>query len=554
MSWTEDNAASALRCPESRWRLVRASARASTNGDRRCAKRESVSHHGVVPAAREGRPVPARGIGALCLALSLALSPLLLLAPGAASSNLNCHRTCICASNIVSCSRVNLTAAPGALPAYTAVLDLSYNAITRLRAEWTPVQLPKLHNLLLSHNGMSFLSSEAFLFVTRLRYLDLSSNALRQLDELIFEPLGQLEVLLLYGNRISQIDRTAFTGLRSLQKLYLSQNQVSRFPLELVKERTRSEKLSLLDLSSNRIKALPLAELQALPAWIRNGLYLHANPLACDCALYGMLARWHVRRLNSAVDFRDEFTCVPPGAHKGAGGAAVLGVFRLDGAPMNCSAYAEEEQDAYLDQTLVLACDARHRGARKTWATPDNVPLGPVRPEDSGVYTCVAASDGGLNETLYITVRVHNFTLSPGGDAMNTAYTTLVGCLASVVLVLIYLYLTPCRCFCCRGLRRTASRHDDSIHSSVLSATPTHGNGNGNGTGRHVAFGAPKQQQQGQNGKANATGREDEEEEEGEEEEEREALRGGRGGGGRRRRRSDADSISSVFSDTPIVV
>jgi Leucine-rich repeat (LRR) protein len=61
-------------------------------------------------------------------------------------------------------------------------------------------------------------------------------------------------VLLLYNNRISQIDRSAFQGLHSLQKLYLSQNMISRFPLELVKDKTRLEKLSLMDISSNRIK------------------------------------------------------------------------------------------------------------------------------------------------------------------------------------------------------------------------------------------------------------------------------------------------------------
>ncbi|XP_045076518.1 amphoterin-induced protein 1-like, partial [Coregonus clupeaformis] len=188
---------------------------------------------------------------ALYLSLSLAL---LWFPSGTVASSLNCHKTCICASNIVSCSKMNLTTVPTGLPPYTAVLDLSHNHIARLRAEWTTVKLTKLRNLLLSHNGLQFLSSEAFLYVKHLRYLDLSSNDMRQLDEFIFEPLGQLEVLLLYNNRISQIDLSAFQGLHRLQKLYLSQNMISRFPLELIKEKTRLEKLSLVDLSSNRIK------------------------------------------------------------------------------------------------------------------------------------------------------------------------------------------------------------------------------------------------------------------------------------------------------------
>lgn len=54
--------------------------------------------------------------------------------------------------------------------------------------------------------------------------------------------------------------------MTQLQKLYLSQNQISRFPLELVKEGAKLPKLTLLDLSSNKLKNLPLPDLQKLPA------------------------------------------------------------------------------------------------------------------------------------------------------------------------------------------------------------------------------------------------------------------------------------------------
>ncbi|XP_061113497.1 amphoterin-induced protein 1 [Conger conger] len=506
-------------------------------------------------SAEEGRSLLPRGVR-LGRVLSLWLSVALALTPGARGSSLNCHKTCICASNIVSCSKMNLTAVPTSLPLYVAVLDVSFNAIGRLRAEWTTVKLLKLHSLLLGHNGMSFLSTEAFLHVSRLRHLDLSSNRLRLLDEFIFEPLRQLEVLLLYNNHISQIDRTAFSGLIGLQKIYLSQNQVSRFPLELVRERTRPQNLSLLDVSTNRIKVLPVAELQVLPAWMKDGLYFHGNPLACDCALYSLLAHWRIRKLSSALDFEDEHTCVLPGAQK-----VTVGTFQLDGDYMNCSTYKEADREAYLEQMLVLACDTRHRDMRKTWATPGDGPatprsngtatvlpdgslrIGPARVEDSGLYTCFAVSEE-LNETLYVMVQVHNFTMAAGGDTLNTAYTTLVGCLASVVLVLIYLYLTPCRCFCCQG--KAQGQHEDSIHSSMLSASPMHEDPGARASiSRHVAFRDSKELQ-GQNGKVKPNAEEEEEEEE---DEERQALQG-RG----RRRRSDVGSISSVFSDTPIVV
>lgn len=393
---------------------------------------------------------------------------------------LDCRSTCVCASNIISCSRMNLTTVPTALPKHAAVLDFSFNSISRLRAEWTPVALGRLRSLLLSNNGLTFLSSEAFVHVTGLRHLDLSCNGLRQLDEYIFEPLEHLEVLLLYKNNISQIDRSAFSGLFSLQKLYLSQNQISRLPVELVKERSRLETLTLLDLSGNRIRNLLLPELQVLPAWIKNGLYFHNNPLPCSCGLYDMVARWRLKGLSSVVDFELSHTCVLPGSRKHK--MAILDLCR---AHLNCSEVRFLDAVVYLEQFLVLDCDTRQKDMEKTWTLPGDVPLspehkhalvrhdgglqiGPMRTEDSGVYTCYATS-ASFNETLYTTVVVLNSTSSGGLENLKTAYTTLAGCLISIVMVLIYLYLTPCQCPCCPGQGLEKSGSGNSLHSSTVS-------------------------------------------------------------------------------------
>lgn len=469
-------------------------------------------------------------------------------------SPLDCHKTCVCASNIVSCSKMNLTNVPLGLPQYTAVLDLSFNSITRLRAEWTPVKLGRLHSLLLSNNGLTFLSSEAFVHVTKLRYLDLSSNGLVLLDEFIFEPLEHLEVLLLYNNHISQIDRSAFSGLISLQRLYLSQNQISRFPLELVKERSRLKTLRLLDVSSNRIKVLPLHELRALPAWIKNGLYFHNNTLPCSCELYDVVVRWHLKELSSVTDFRSSHTCVLPGTQK-----EKMPILDLDKVNLNCSEVKSMDEEAYLEQFLVLDCDTREKDMMKSWVLPGNIPvspanktavmrpdgslqIGPLRAEDSGVYTCYATSDS-LNETLYVTVVVFNSTLSGGLENLKTAYTTLVACLVSIVMVLIYLYLTPCRCACCPGHGLEKNDPQDSLHSSTASISQAHeetGQERVEGGGfpyRHVGFLEIKDQLE-QNGRLNPIGEEDEEWQ----------------GENRERRRSDAESVSSVCSDTPMVL
>ncbi|XP_068568064.1 amphoterin-induced protein 1-like [Cebidichthys violaceus] len=504
--------------------------------------------HGATEAVFRGRSF----ITVLPLALLL---PTVRVSGQLIGSPLDCHQTCVCASNIVSCSKMNLTNVPISLPQYTAVLDLSFNTITRLRAEWTPVPLGRLHSLLLSHNGLTFLSSEAFANVKKLQYLDLSSNCIRQLDEFIFEPLEHLEVLLLYSNRISQIDRTAFSGLNSLQRLYLSHNQISRFPLELVKERSRLDSLRLLDVSSNRIKALPLNELQALPAWITNGLYFHNNPLPCSCEVHEMVARWYLKELSSATDFRGSHTCVLPGQQK-----EKIAILDLNKVYLNCSEVTAVDKKAFLEQFLILDCDTRERNMTKSWVLPGNIPvpranktalmrtedgslqIGPLNVEDSGVYTCYATGES-LNETLYVTVMVFNSTDNGGLENLKTAYTTLIGCLVSLVMVLIYLYLTPCRSACCPGQGLEKSDPRGSLRSSTVSISRAHAEAGQEGVegggfaNKHGAFLQPKDLLE-QNGRLNPIGEEDEEWQ----------------GDNRERRRSDAESVSSVCSDTPMVV
>ncbi|XP_007897606.1 amphoterin-induced protein 1 [Callorhinchus milii] len=483
-------------------------------------------------------------------ALGFRLTILALFGCWANVAALTCHPDCICASNIVSCSKKELVAIPNSIPEYTAILDLSYNSLSRLRAEWTSVHLNKLHTLFFSHNGLIFISEEAFSRVLHLRYLDLSSNKLRTLEELHFHELEELEVLLLYNNQISQIDKTAFEGTSKLQKLYLSQNQISRFPLELVVKKTRSPELELLDVSGNKIKSLPIAELNSLPAFLKNSLYLHDNPLLCDCPLYLLLTQWHARQLNSAVDFRDEFQCVLPLNHK-----LSIRLFNLQSDYMNCSVPNDSELEAFLEDTLTIHCDTKLRNMTKVWMTPSNetiqagqgnqsaqvlpngsLQLRELRPEDSGTYTCFAISSH-FNETISVQLKVHNSSAIVGYEGLNTAYTTLVGCVASVVLVLIYLYLTPCHCWC---RKKAETQQEESIHSSSLSTTPTHqAEAEKEALDMRVAFIDPARCGLGQNGKVQPNAVE-------QFEDKRLSATS--------RKKSDSESFSTVLLDSPVVV
>ncbi|XP_047202767.1 amphoterin-induced protein 1-like [Girardinichthys multiradiatus] len=421
---------------------------------------------------------------------------------------------CVCASDIISCSKVGLTNVTLDLPQHTVVLDLSFNSITELYAAWTPKHLNRLQTMLLNNNGLTFLSSEAFVHVKKLRYLDLSYNGLILLDEFIFEPLEHLEVLWLFKNRISQIDRYAFSTMGALQKLYMSHNQISRFPLEVLKERSKEDTFKLLDVSSNKIKVLPVQELQTMRAWIKNGVYFHNNPLTCSCELYNLVASWHLRELNSAFDFAGNHTC-------GVSGKQHEKILNL-----NCSEVKILIKKGYLEQTLVLDCDTKHKYMEKTWVLPGNIPvssandsaivdrgnylhIGPLKVENSGVYTCYATNDS-LSDTLHFTVVVHNSSMRGGLEDLKTAYTTLGACVVSVVLILAYLYIPPWCCACCSGGKDDPR---DSFHSSTASLPLEHVERGAEAGG--FAFGDAAMQkikdQLEQNGGLNPIGEKDEE-------------------------------------------
>ncbi|XP_054835046.1 amphoterin-induced protein 1 [Eublepharis macularius] len=492
----------------------------------------------------------APGLGGSALLLLL----LLLLSLGIARRGglaLSCPKDCMCASNIISCSNADLKLLPLHLPPYVAVLDLSHNNLTQVKAEWAPSQLPHLHSLLLNHNRLSFISVEAFNNLPHLKYLDLSSNSIASLGENLFSKLKELEVLLLYNNKISKIDHTAFEEMASLQKLYLSHNVISRFPLELIKkDGALLPELALLDLSGNKIKNFPVDDVKDLPAWVKNGLYVHRNPLMCSCNLYSLFSHWQKRQLSSAVDFEEELRCDKDLSRKG------IKILSLSNPEiMNCTEVKEQLFIAYRGENVTINCDTRQRGVTiREWVTPrfERVPqennnssmlvltngslqISNIGVEDMGPYTCYAVSQV-FNETLYVHVTVHNFTQHGASDTLNTAYTTLVGCILSVILVLIYLYLTPCRCWC-RSNEKQANQQEDSINSSMLSTTPNHNvevaRGK-EGLNRHTM----SSNAQGQNGKCKSNSS---------------PKQVAKGAKKEERKMSDPDSVSSVFSDTPIV-
>lgn len=425
---------------------------------------------------------------------------LLSLSLGSRPSAATCPTSCLCASDVISCSSGNLSALPFDLPGYTAWLDLSHNALAALQVGWISGSFGRLVTLVLNRNAVRLLGPEAFAAMPRLVHLDLSSNHITQLNSSVFAGLNELEELLLFGNQISRIEPGAFSGLLRLRRFYLSGNRLKNFPLGLFSEAGGPGNLSLLDLSYNRLTGLPLQTLLSLQP--RTGIYLQGNPLLCDCPLQALLGYWLWKQYQPLLDFQGQYPC-------------------LDDSSPECNqsvessvASAAKTYHAEPGQRLQVPCQG-FGGPNISWVfwvTPTAVvnstsdpnsrfmvlPNGTleihsVQVEDSGPYACVAPlgrphSPRGSRE---VRVEVENAPRDPahrgGSEHFNTAFTTLASCVVSIILVLLYLYLTPCRCRDDQGGRRCGGR------ALVLCSDPREMEaGQRRSSGKRVAFLEPE--------------------------------------------------------------
>lgn len=408
----------------------------------------------------------------------VAIAVLLSLCIGFHFSVATCPLACLCASDVISCSSCNLSALPFELPGYATRLDLSHNALTVLPVDWISGSFERLVTLGLSRNSISVIDANAFAMMPHLLHLDLSSNQLTALNTSIFTGLKELKELLLFGNQISQINPGAFSELYSLQRLYLSLNRLVTFPLGLYWEKAGPRNLTFLDLSNNRLSKVPVQILLSLTQ--KSGIYLQDNPLICDCALLALLEYWAWKQYHPLVDFRDQYPC---GDDSGPSSECSHPV--MSDIPLEVETYQVEP-----GKWLRVPCPG-FRGTNNSlvfWVTPVTVvnsstndphshlrvfPNGTLEIQsaqlkDSGMYGCVTARRHQYNPNQFVEVRVvvgnmsatstRGFVHRSNGEHFNTAFTTLASCVVSIILVLLYLYLTPCRCRENQGSRGCGGR------------------------------------------------------------------------------------------------
>uniref|UniRef100_A0A1A8CQ25 Adhesion molecule with Ig-like domain 3 n=1 Tax=Nothobranchius kadleci TaxID=1051664 RepID=A0A1A8CQ25_NOTKA len=403
-------------------------------------------------------------------------------------SHQTCPPMCLCISDTVSCSASGLARPPRSLPFFSVTLDLSYNHLSWLGSDGFSM-MPRLENLWMARNQIRTLRHGAFGNISGLRLLDLSSNQLHVVEQHYFQGLWRLEELRLFNNKITQLEASMLSGLSSLKKVYFSLNQITHFPFFSIKDHSHPF-LAMLDLSSNRMTRPPWEDVKALPRLVQRGLYLHNNSLVCDCSMYSMFWHWSLRDYNSVKDFIDEHTCNINGDPR-----ASIRFLRYNRFFHNCSV-----EKAIMQPVTVLLSDVEvSEGGRVrldcqtslsgadlsfTWLSPNRGFITPngfndslismffngtlevhaATVNDSGLYLCTAVdARQALNATREVNVTV----LSPLAEPFNTGYTTLLASTVTLLLILLYLLLTPCHCRSCK--RPTAAY----IHSTVSSVFPS---------------------------------------------------------------------------------
>ncbi|KAM3617608.1 uncharacterized protein V6R79_008841 [Siganus canaliculatus] len=425
--------------------------------------------------------------------LLLLLFLLLLLLSLIHGSEQTCPSVCLCVSDTVSCSSSGLAKLPRSLPSSLVTLDLSHNHLSWL-GPGSFNKIPRMENLRMAHNQVGSLGHGVFHNASGLRLLDLSSNKLQVVEQHYFQGLWRLEELLLFNNKITQIEAGTLIGLSSLKKAYFSLNQITHFPFFSIQDHSHPF-LTMLDLSSNRMTRLPWEDVKALPGLVQRGLYLHNNSLICDCSMYSVFWHWDLRDYDTLKDFADEHTCSINGEPR-----ASIRFLRHNRFFHNCTVEKAVSQPVtvFLSNVLVsegqrvrLDCQTSLSGADLsfTWLSPSKgyitqssindtlinlfangtLEIYAAKVNDSGLYVCTALD---IKQALNATREVNVTVLLPAPEAFNTGYTTLLGCVVTMVIILMYLYLTPCRCSCCKQPKPPAipiATYDPSTLSSVFS-------------------------------------------------------------------------------------
>ncbi|XP_044281722.1 leucine-rich repeat-containing G-protein coupled receptor 4 isoform X2 [Varanus komodoensis] len=194
--------------------------------------------------------------------------------PNGGASPPPCPASCSCdGDGGVDCSGRGLTAVPEGLSAFTHLLDISMNNITRL-PEDAFKNFPYLEELRLAGNDLAFIHPKALSGLKELKVLMLQNNQLKTIPNEAIRGLGGLQSLRLDANHITAVPEDSFEGLVQLRHLWLDDNSLTDVPVVPL---SNLPSLQALTLALNKITSIPDFAFTNLSSLVV--LHLHNNKI-----------------------------------------------------------------------------------------------------------------------------------------------------------------------------------------------------------------------------------------------------------------------------------
>ncbi|CAH1250587.1 leucine-rich repeat-containing protein 4C-like [Branchiostoma lanceolatum] len=293
-------------------------------------------------------------------------------------------------------------------------LWLRGNPIKRINS-WAFVHVPTLTYLDIGElKDLEFISDNAFLGLTKLRYLNMGVTNLKKMPGI--RHLTNLEELDLSGNPIAVIEADHFQSLRNLRKLWLTYMQINTVEMNALDELVS---LYELNLSYNNLTMLPYNLFSPLPNLQK--VFLHHNPWRCHCEIL-WLSQWLRDNIPSNRSCNPCAQCAFPDELRGT---YIGDVYDSN---FTCAVPIIENHSRDLNITEGSNAELRCTSGRETaisWITPNGTTvthgsykvkvkvlsdgtlnISSVTVSDSGKYICVAENPVG-NATISVVLTVN---------------------------------------------------------------------------------------------------------------------------------------------------
>lgn len=259
-----------------------------------------------------------------------------------------CPRPCACTEDTVTCLDSPELELPLDVLRRTDTLVLRGSNFSALPAGAFSANgtVPELKTLQLSWNNIGVIEAHAFRGLSLLQRLDLSHNTLTAVSVQAFHGLEELLVLCLNSTLTLQGARDlpqalSARSLWKLQRLELSGNRLEAMPIA----RFDNLDLSVLILTNNSIHSIGTNNVSSLNKFKKISVYLSMNPFSCTCELE---AFYYWLRNDSQCADAPHLRCAQPEARHG------LPVEKLRREDMDC-VNSELEAVSYVFLGIVLA-------------------------------------------------------------------------------------------------------------------------------------------------------------------------------------------------------